>query len=210
LRHPLTAIVANAEFLCDSGLDGRQREELYGEIRAAVDQMTELVDSLLEFSQARESLRRVFGPVETTLKHAIHTVRARPEFHELQISVLQEGRCETWFDHKKVERVFANLLLNACEAVSPDTGKIEVNLRQAKDVLEIRIVDNGPGIAEAIRERLFQPFTSYGKQNGIGLGLTISQKILQDHGGDVCLESSQVGKTVFKLTLPTLVLEHGA
>jgi signal transduction histidine kinase len=210
LRHPLTAVVANAEFLCERDLDTDQREELYREIRDAVDQMTDLVDSLLEFSQARESLRRVFGPIEPTLERAIHTVRARSEFRRLNISVLREGRCETWFDQKKVERVFANLLVNACEAVSPESGKIEINLREGKDEVEIRITDNGPGVAEALRGRLFQPFTSYGKQNGIGLGLTISQKIVQDHGGEVCLESTAVGKTVFKLTLPILISGDGA
>jgi len=209
LRHPLTAVVANAEFLCERDLDTHQREELYREIRTAVDQMTELVDSLLEFSQARESLRRVFGPIEFTLERAIQTVRARPEFHRLNISVLREGRCETWFDHKKVERVFANLLVNACEAVPPESGKVDVNLREGEDEIEIRIMDNGPGVAEAIRGRLFQPFTSYGKQNGIGLGLTISQKIVQDHGGEVCLESTEVGRTVFKLTLPILISGDG-
>lgn len=210
LRHPLTAVVANAEFLCERDLDTDQREELYREIRDAVDQMTDLVDSLLEFSQARESLRRVFGPIEATLERAVHTVRARPEFHRLKISVLREGRCETWFDQKKVERVFANLLVNACEAVSPESGQIEVSLREGKDGVEIRIMDNGPGVAEAIRRRLFQPFTSYGKQNGTGLGLTISQKIFQDHGGDVRLESTQMGRTVFKLTLPILVSGNGS
>jgi C4-dicarboxylate-specific signal transduction histidine kinase len=105
--------------------------------------------------------------------------------------------------------VFANLLVNACEAVSPESGKIEVNLREGKDAVEIRIMDNGPGVAEAIRGRLFQPFTSYGKQNGIGLGLTISQKIFQDHGGEVCLEKTEVGRTVFKLTLPILISGDG-
>ena len=210
LRHPLTAVVANAEFLCERDLDTDQREELYREIRDAVDQMTDLVDSLLEFSQARESLRRVFGPIEATLERAVRTVRARPEFHRLKISVLREGRCETWFDQKKVERVFANLLVNACEAVSRESGRIDVNLREGKDAVEIRIMDNGPGVAEAIRRRLFQPFTSYGKQNGTGLGLTISQKIFQDHGGDVCLESTEMGRTVFKLTLPILVSGNGS
>ena len=209
LRHPLTAVVANSEFLCERDLDTQQREELYREIRAAVDQMTDLVDSLLEFSQVRESLRRVFGPIEATVERAVHTVRARPEFHRLNISVLREGRCETWFDQKKVERVLANLLVNACEAVSPESGRIDVNLREGKDGVEIRIMDNGSGVAEAIRGRLFQPFTSYGKQNGIGLGLTISQKIIQDHGGEVCLESTEVGRTVFKLTLPILISGDG-
>ena len=83
LRHPLTAVVANAEFLCDERLDATQREELYREIRIAVDQLTDLVDSLLEFSQARESLRRVFGGVDETVNRALHTVHAHPEFHHL-------------------------------------------------------------------------------------------------------------------------------
>jgi signal transduction histidine kinase len=207
LRHPLTAVVANSEFLCEKGLNAQQREELYREIRTAVDQMTDLVDSLLEFSQAGKSLRRVYGSVEDSLEHAIHTVKARPEFRGVNISITREGQCETWFDQKKVERVFANLLLNACEAVPSKLGNIEVNIREVKDGIEIRIVDNGPGVAEPIREKLFQPFSSFGKQSGIGLGLTISKKILQDHGGDACLESTQAGRTVFKLKLPILVSE---
>ena len=98
-----------------------------------------------------------------------------------------------------------NLILNACEFIPEQGGQVEVRLQQVKDWIEIRIVDNGPGIAESIREKLFQPFVSYGKQNGIGLGLVISQKILQDHGGDVCLEDTEPGRTVFKLTLPILL-----
>ena len=205
LRHPLTAVVANAEFLCDRNLDAQQREELYREIRSAVDQLTDLVDSLLEFSQARESLRRVFGQVGDTLERAIHTVRAHPKFQRVNIAVRCEGRCETWFDQKKVERVLANILLNACEAVAPESGKIDVTLREEKGGVEIRIADNGPGVAEPIRKKLFQPFVSYGKQNGIGLGLAISLKIIQDHGGNACLESTEPGKTVFRLTLPTTI-----
>jgi nitrogen-specific signal transduction histidine kinase len=84
-----------------------------------------------------------------------------------------------------------------------------VSVSEGKDNIEIRVMDNGPGIAEPIREKLFQPFVSYGKQNGIGLGLAIGQKIFQDHGGDACLESTAPGKTVFKLTLPLLVSGDG-
>lgn len=202
LRHPLTAVVANAEFLCDRDLSAGQREELYREIRSAVDQLTDLVDSLLEFSQARESLRRVFGPVEDSVERAIHIIRVRPEFQNVNICVFRKGPCETWFDHKKVERVFANMLLNACEVLPTESGTIRIDLCESKDGVEIRIEDNGPGVAEPVRAKLFQPFTSYGKSNGVGLGLAITQKIFRDHGGSACLESSGAGKTVFKLVLP--------
>src|SRR5205814_9195032 len=61
LRHSLAAIVANAEFLCESRLSSEQREELYQEVRVAVNQMTDLLDSLLEFSRTRESLRPAYS-----------------------------------------------------------------------------------------------------------------------------------------------------
>ena len=104
-----------------------------------------------------------------------------------------------------MERVFSNIVLNACEAAPAESGMIAIDLREGKEDVELRVTDNGPGVADAVRQRLFQPFTSYGKQNGIGLGLTISQKILQDHGGGICLESSETGRTVFRLTLPMRV-----
>jgi signal transduction histidine kinase len=207
LRHPLTAVVANAEFLCEDDLDPAQREELYREIRSAVDQLIDLVDSLLEFSQARHSLRRVFGSVGDSVEQARSKVMAHPGFHSVTISIDCEGRCETWFDARKVERALVNLLRNACEFVPRDSGLVCVSVREARHQVEIRIQDNGPGVPGPIRERLFEPFVSYGKQNGIGLGLAIGQKIFRDHGGDVCLESSEPGKTVFRLTLPILVSE---
>jgi signal transduction histidine kinase len=202
LRHPLTAVVANAEFLCDHDLGTRQREELYTEIRTAVDQITDLVESLLEFAQPQESLRKVFGRVDVIVEEAIHKVQAHPEFHFVDITIAREGACVTSFDQKRVERALVNLVLNACEFVPRDDGKISISLRQFNGNVEIRVVDNGPGIPEPIREKLFEPFVSYGKQNGTGLGLAIAHKIFQDHGGDACLESSGPGRTVFKLTLP--------
>jgi signal transduction histidine kinase len=95
-----------------------------------------------------------------------------------------------------------NLLLNACEVVPADGGKIEVALRRNGENLEIRIADNGPGVADAVRERLFEPFVSHGKENGTGMGLTVVQKILQDHGGDVVVEQTSAAGTTFRLSLP--------
>jgi signal transduction histidine kinase len=202
LRHPLTVVVANSEFLCDTHLRPAEREELYREIRTAVNQMTDLVDSLLEFSNARDSLRRIFGRVEETVMDAVHTVHAHPDFHHSNISISCEGRCETWFDQRKIERAMVNLLRNACEVASPESGQVEVRLRETRHHVEIRVLDNGPGVPPAVRDKLFQPFVSFGKQNGVGLGLAIVQKIFEDHGGDARLESSEAGRTVFRLTLP--------
>jgi len=202
LRHSLAAIVANAEFLCESRLSTDQREELYQEIRIAVNQMTELIDSLLEFSRTRESLRRTYGSVKESVERVVQTVRTHPRFHAVRIAVRQEGTSKGWFDTKKLERALYNLLLNACEASAGEDGRINIDLREVAGGLQIRVADNGRGIPESIRGKLFEPFISYGKENGTGLGLTVVQKIVQDHGGDVIVEKTSEEGTVFRITLP--------
>src|SRR5712691_2179335 len=202
LRHSLAAIVANAEFLCESRLSSDQREELYQAIRAAVNQMTDLIDSLLEFSRTRESLRPTYGNVRDSVGRVVQAIRLHPEFQQIGISISQEGNSSGWFDAKKLERALYNLLLNACEAVVPEAGSIEVRLTEVRDGVEIRVSDTGRGIPELIRSQLFEPFVSHGKENGTGLGLTVVQKIVQDHGGDVAVEKTSPAGTVFRLLLP--------
>ena len=202
LRHSLAAVVANAEFLCESNLTPSQREDLYAEIRIAVNQMTELIESLLQFSRTRESLRPSYGDVRSAVDRAVQGVKAHPEFQRIRIRISGDGSTEGWFDFKKVERALLNLLLNACEAVPAESGKIDIELRRTGESLEIRIEDNGPGIAEAVRDRLFEPFVSHGKENGTGMGLTVVQKILQDHGGDVSVEQTSSSGTTFRVNIP--------
>ena len=202
LRHSLAAIVANAEFLCESKLSSDQREELYQEVRVAVNQMTDLIDSLLEFSRTRESLRPAYGSVKDSVERVVQAIRVHPEFHLVRISVSQAGSSTGWFDPKKLERALYNLLLNSCEAVVPEAGSIKVALNEVQGGVEIRVCDNGRGIPELIRGKLFEPFISYGKENGTGLGLTVVQKIVQDHGGDVTVEKTSPEGTVFRLLLP--------
>lgn len=113
-----------------------------------------------------------------------------------------------WFDFRRLERAFHNLLLNAFDSVSRETGHVEVDIRQVNDKrVEIRFKDNGSGIPTEVRDKLFQPFVSSGKTNGTGLGLTVVQKIVQDHGGEVSVETTSEQGTVFLVVLP-LTLEN--
>jgi signal transduction histidine kinase len=202
LRHSLTAIVANAEFLSETELTAGQREDFYREVCIAANRMTDLIDSLLEFSWTREALRPFFADASESIRKAVEGIRTHPEFHEIAISVSSEGQAAGWFDPKKLERVLYNLLLNACEVVPRESGRIVVELLRSSDHLEFRVADNGPGIPDSIRERLFEPFVTSGKESGSGLGLAVAQKIVQDHGGEIAVERSSKAGTVFKITIP--------
>ena len=202
LRHSLAAIVANAEFLCDSQLTREQRDELYHEVQMASYRMTDLIDSLLEFSRTRASLRPTHGGIRAAVENAIYAVRSNPEFHNVRFEIRQSGTVEGWFDHRRLERVFFNLLLNACESLAERSGQIEIDLGDLGKAIEIKIRDHGRGIPESIRKSLFEPFVSEGKQNGTGLGLTVVQKIVQDHAGEIVVENTSSEGTIFRIVLP--------
>ena len=202
LRHPLTAILAYAEFLSEGRLSEAQRKDFFQEIRIAVNRMTDEINSLLGFAKQREVIRPVYGHIEEVIDRAIQTVKALPEFGSIEVSSRHNGDGTAWFDPGKVERVILNLLFNACEAVDPRFGRVTIASEVSDRGLEIRVSDNGPGIPEAIHGTLFQPFVSYGKEKGTGLGLTVVQKIMRDHGGQITVEKTGPDGTVFCLNFP--------
>ncbi|MGB6840752.1 MAG: ATP-binding protein, partial [Candidatus Sulfotelmatobacter sp.] len=180
LRHALAAVVANSEFLCDGRLTSAQREELYQEVRTGVNQMTDLIDSLLEFARTRESLNPAYGSVVETVQRATQAVRLHPRHQGTLIEINNNGQSLAWFDSRKLERALYYLLLHACEAAPGGEGRVQVTIGGTSSAVTIEVSDNGPGIAEPILDRLFHPFVSFGKENGTGLGLTVVQKIVQD------------------------------
>jgi signal transduction histidine kinase len=206
LRHQLAAILANAEFLSERRSEA-ERQELYEELRAAVSQMTDLIDSLLEFSRPRESLRLSQVRVDDVLERAIQTVRARPEFRS--VSVVADGSgIESHFDANKLQRALQNLIINACEATDPNSGQVTISSRRVGDAIEIVVSDNGRGIPDHLRASIFEPFVSYGKENGTGLGLTVVHKIVQDHGGAIRVQSTSAAGTSILVSLPVLSLSQ--
>ena len=102
-------------------------------------------------------------------------------------------------------RVVANLVLNACEAVDPDSGQIVITTTGNRDSLQIGIWDNGPGIPATIQDSVFQSFVSYGKAEGSGLGLAIAKKIVEDHGGEIHFDERCETGTSFKITIPLAI-----
>jgi signal transduction histidine kinase len=210
LRHALAAVVANSEFLLDGRLTSAQREELYQEVRTGVNQMTDLIDSLLEFARTRESLSPTYASVSETAQRAMQAVRLHPRHQGTLIEVCSSGQSLAWFDSRKLERALYNLLLNACEAAPGRDGRVLVTIDRTGPSVTIAVSDNGPGIAEPIRDKLFHPFVSFGKENGTGLGLTVVQKIVHDHGGQVSLERTPDAHTIFRITLPGRAAQSSA
>jgi len=202
LRHYLAALVANAEFLYEAEKLKLDKDEVYGEIKMASDQMIDLLDSFRELAREEGAISAGPALLDHSVHRAIEAVQTRPEFRSRTISAHIIGDMEGIFDAKKMERVFLNLLLNACEAAPQSNGHVEIEVKSMGDSFEIRVIDNGPGIPSQIRATAFDPFVSCGKPNGTGLGLAIVHKIVQDHAGSVVVERTSENGTVFRVTLP--------
>jgi len=202
LRHHLAALVANAEFLYDAKMAGADRDEVYQEVLRATGQMTGLLDSLLEIAREQKTLKVCPADMRCVVDRAISAVRSAPEFHGRTIEVELNGSTTGEFDALKVERVFFNLLLNGCEATNSTKGRVGVKISSEEQEFECRIWDTGSGIPNAIREVLFEPFVSAGKNNGTGLGLAIAAKIVHDHGGSIHVEETSEMGTTFLLVIP--------
>jgi signal transduction histidine kinase len=202
LRHHLAALVANAEFLYEAEKLKLDRNEIYDEIRAASEQITELLDSLRDLASERRIIVPVPASIDQTIRRAIDAVHGRPELRSKSISMATTGDMTGVFDPKKMERVFFNLVLNACEATPEQQGRIAIDILSSAESFEIRVSDNGSGIPNSIRSTLFDPFVSSGKSNGTGLGLAIVSKIIHDHCGVVSVARTSEAGTVFLINLP--------
>jgi signal transduction histidine kinase len=104
------------------------------------------------------------------------------------------------FDAELMEIVFYNLLLNAAQA-SAEGGAITLKTRRAEATAEVAVIDRGPGIDPKIMEQIFNPFFTT-KSDGVGLGLAIVSKIVDEHGGRMTVESEPGKGSVFRVYLP--------
>ena len=206
LRHYLAAVYANAEFLVSPELGEEERAELFGEIRMAVHGTTDLIDSLLIFSRSTAPAQRQRDLLAYILDRALLLVKAHPEAQGVHLYARPCEARETavTVDARQVERAIFNLLLNACQAArgSGEEPRVTAEVEHQSEAIELRIIDNGPGVADTVRDRMFEPFTSEGKQNGTGLGLTVAHVVAREHGGRVELARSRPGETIFIFSLP--------
>ncbi len=199
LRNPLAAIYAGAEMLMDSHLGEEQTKRLARNIYRASRGIQDMLQQLLNVARGTSDSSELCSLSEVVAA-AWAAVAPSAEAHkiELRADLLDGPECP--MARARMERVFSNLFENAIEAIRSG-GTISVRSKVDGDSLLIEVHDTGPGINPALRARLFQPFVTAGKKNGLGLGLALSRQTLLDHGGDMWADSNGPGAK-FCLRLP--------
>ncbi len=213
LRHYLAAIYANAEFLASDRFSEKERADIFGEVRAAVGGTTEMIESLLIFSRTGAGIRRQPELMAALVERAMALVRTHPDAEGVNLSMNygDPNLTAAAVDGKQIERAISNLLLNACQSARSlgSSASVAVTLDVQESQILINVIDNGPGVPKNIRNSLFEPFVSEGKQKGTGLGLTLAHCIAVEHGGEVILLSSRAGETIFQMKVARGLPAHG-
>ncbi|MBK9170293.1 MAG: hypothetical protein IPM24_22920 [Bryobacterales bacterium] len=202
LRNPLGTIRASAEVLSKSlnGSEHAVAREMAGFIVSEADRTNLLVTRFLDFARPlRPELSRC--EIGDVIDRAIGQIRRgspRPDVAIYKNFAPEVG--PVYVDPDLMERVFYNLLLNAAEATE-ERGEITVKTRGAGGLIEVAVIDRGAGIAPENLENIFNPFFTT-KAEGVGLGLPVVSKIVDEHSGKIAVESTPGKGSVFRVYLP--------
>jgi signal transduction histidine kinase len=199
LRNPLGAIYAAAELLIDLDPKLTQVQRLATNIFRAAGRMRELLADLNNVALGSSPTPEICD-IRAVITAATNAAWAATENHSVQILLEVPEGIELRLIRSRIQSVFFNLIANALEAM-PAGGSLHIAGRAASTFVLIEMEDTGPGIPNEIRDRLFEPFVTAGKQNGLGLGLALSRQAVLNHGGDIWNEFAAGARFVIRLPL---------
>jgi len=196
IRNPLQIIQGTAEM---ARRNHPQAAEELDDVVEEVRRLNQLVRDLLDYARPMELDRQV-GKVFELVERALIEVGLLRDGIDVSLAVDHECRCSV--DPLLLQRVLVNLLSNASEALSDGRGRISVTaVCDAQDGVVIEVEDDGVGLADEDLSRIFTPFFSR-KEAGIGLGLCLSRRIVEQHGGTLELGNAEGGGALARIELP--------
>jgi signal transduction histidine kinase len=204
LRNPLAAIYGGAEMLVDAELTPAQMKRLAGNIYRSSRRIQELLQDLLNTSRGKVEKAEAYR-LHDVIAGAVESSGAAANAQAVRIEVEVPEAIEVAIERDRMERVFLNLIDNALD-VMPEGGVIQIAAAVQNGSVVISVADTGPGIAPEIRDRLFHPFVTQGKKNGLGLGLALSRQTVLDHGGDMWTEPAPRRGACFKIRLSLVAM----
>lgn len=219
LRGTLGGLSGGLELLAADGMPAERRDRLVDALRGSSTGLLELCERTLDFErsfQAGVDLQPAWWPLADTIARAMTPWRLQAELKglALQVTVGFDEACQAEFDAVRLTQVLQNLVGNAVKFT--EAGRVELLARidasPQGDALRLVVIDTGPGIPEAERDRLFVPFAQGGAgrvaRRGAGLGLSITARIVDAMGGSVRIDPSATLGTTFEVRVP-MVFRRG-
>jgi len=202
IRNPLVSIKTFFQIL-NSDEDPEDKQEISDLASQEIERMEELLDNLLGFAKPSAE-RFVMEEVNKVLHDSVMLIKHEASAKGIEIKTqLEAGPCKLSMDPNQIQQVFMNVMMNAIQAM--DEGgelRIKTSHHKGENQVDIVIEDTGHGISDDDLPKLFEPFYTT-KEKGVGLGLSISQRIIVSHNGDINIESEKGKGTSVHIMLPT-------
>jgi signal transduction histidine kinase len=216
LRTPLNAIIGFSEVLGEKyfGELNAKQLEYANDIHSSGKHLLSLINDILDLSKieaGRMDLDLAKFDMPSALQNAMTLVRERAQRHGIRLDLTADPALGLFYaDERKFKQIMLNLLSNAVK-FTPEGGRVGVSAKANGSAVEISVADSGVGIAAADQEAIFEEFKQVGsdytkKAEGTGLGLALTRRFIELHGGAIRVESSPGKGATFTFTLP---IRHG-
>jgi signal transduction histidine kinase len=199
LRNPVGTIYAGAEMLMTLDTTPNHVKRLATNIYRAADRMRELLIDLASATYRNGSTPEICE-IREIIAEASEAAAEATDNQCVQILLDVPGQIKLPLARSRVKLMFFNLITNALEAM-PGGGVVRIGAMSDRDYVLVVIEDTGPGIPHEIRDKVFEPFVTAGKENGLGLGLAFSRQAVLDHGGDMWIEPAAGARFVIRFPL---------
>lgn len=209
-RNPLTAISGSAQILAaefsSAGTKHHADFELIHIILRESGRLIDTIADFLKFSRPEHTDCTWFS-LRNCLEEVLHMCKADPAWPpDSQIRLYFKDTIDVWADEKQLFTVFTHLIQNALAFCPTGRERIEISAEEKSnpgipDTIQIIIKDNGPGVDDAMREQIFEPFYT-SRPEGTGLGLAVTKQALEAHNGSITVEKGHTGGAQFILVLP--------
>jgi signal transduction histidine kinase len=212
MRTPLSAIIGFSELMDDDKagkFDDPTRHRFLGEINSSGRFLLALLDDILDLSKIEAGkmvLRIEDVSIAEIVRDVVTTMEPLATRKAIRLEANVSGAGRVPADALKLKSMLLNLVSNAIK-FTPDGGRVAIETRQQDHAVEVSVSDTGIGISAADREHLFEEFRQFesamSRQNhGTGLGLALTKRFVELHGGEICLDSEVGQGSTFTLRLP--------
>ena len=200
IRNPVAGISAGVEYLARNAPKGSVESEGAAMIQDEIKRVNRILEDILFVArplQLNLSSEMLPNIVENVIQ------RCQPQLQTSQVSVdleFDKQLPSVQVDSQRLEQVFTNLIINATQAMQ-NGGQLKIQCTKTEDSLMILITDTGSGISDEVQQRIFEPFFTT-KSKGTGLGLSVARRIIEEHKGNIDVETLSGSGTRFVITLP--------
>jgi len=216
LKTPLVPIQGYSDILLNEHLGelNQQQKERLSIIKSSAETLLGIISDLLDVQKleiGKLRMKKEVSDIKESIIKSVNAILPQAEKQKIELT-FKAVNCVIYHDPERIKQVLTNLIKNAINAVEPGNGKIEVIMDDCPSEIKISVKDNGIGIPKEKQKDLFKKFyqvdTSLTREKGgSGLGLAICKGIIENHGGDILVESETGEGATFSFSLPKITIK---